>query len=77
MKMNLLIDVELSCQCHASALLLNAVSVSVWLGGWVIGKSDFNESPVVSPDLDLDFGLRLRVCQYCKSKEIFSSQLNS
>ena len=34
-----------------------------WLarGGWVGGKSDFNENPVVS--LDLDFGLRLRVCQ--------------
>ena len=29
-------------------------------GGWVVGKSDFNENPVVS--LDLDFGLRLRVC---------------
>ena len=27
------------------------------------GKSDFNENPVVSLDLDLDFGLRLRVCQ--------------
>ena len=34
-----------------------------WVGGWVVGKSDFNENPVVSPDLDLDFGLRLRVCQ--------------
>ena len=35
-----------------------------WLGvaGWVVGKSDFDENPVVS--LDLDFGLRLRVCQY-------------
>ena len=34
-------------------------------GGWlgVVGKSDFNENPVVSLDLDLDFGLRLRVCQ--------------
>ena len=31
--------------------------------GWVVGKSDFNENPVVSLDLDLDFGLRLRVCQ--------------
>ena len=27
----------------------------------MVGKSDFNENPVVS--LDLDFGLRLRVCQ--------------
>ena len=29
----------------------------------MVGKSDFNEIPVVSPDLDLDFGLPLRVCQ--------------
>ena len=34
------------------------------MGGWLVGKSDFNENPVVSPDLDLDFGLRLRVCQF-------------
>ena len=36
-----------------------------WLGvaGWVVGKSGFNENPVVSLDLDLDFGLRLRVRQ--------------
>ena len=30
----------------------------------MVGKSDFNENPVVSLDLDLDFGLGLRVCQY-------------
>ena len=35
-----------------------------WVAGWLVGKSDFNENPVVSPDLDLDFGLRLRVCQF-------------
>ena len=29
----------------------------------MVGKSDFNENPVVSLDLELDFGLRLRVCQ--------------
>ena len=31
----------------------------------MVGKSDFNENPVISLDLDLDldFGLRLRVCQ--------------
>ena len=31
----------------------------------MVGKSDFNENPVVSLDLDLDldFGLRTRVCQ--------------
>ena len=29
--------------------------------GWLVGKSDFNENPAVS--LELDFGLRLRVCQ--------------
>ena len=30
-----------------------------WLAGWgwVVGKSDFNENPVVSPDLDFDFDL--------------------
>ena len=26
-----------------------------WLGG--VGKSDFNENPVISPDLDLNFAL--------------------
>ena len=30
-------------------------------GDWLVGKSDFNENPVIS--LDLYFGLRLRVCQ--------------
>ena len=30
----------------------------------MVGKSDVNENPVVSLDLDLDFGLRLRVCQH-------------
>ena len=39
---------------------------SGWVG--VVGKSDFNENPVVSLDLDLDFGLWLRVCQ--KQNEI-------
>ena len=33
------------------------------MAGWEVGKSDFNENPVVSLDLDFDFGLRLRVCQ--------------
>ena len=30
-----------------------------WLagGGWVVRKTDFNEHPVVSLDLDLDFDL--------------------
>ena len=42
----------------------------MWLAGWVVGKSDFNENPVVSLDLDLDFGLRLRVCQ--NSAELIS-----
>ena len=28
-----------------------------WVAGWLVGKSDFNENPVVSLDLDLDFGL--------------------
>ena len=30
----------------------------------MVGKSDFNEIPAISPDLDLDFGLRPRVCQF-------------
>ena len=29
----------------------------------MVGKSDFNENPIVSLDFDFDFGLRLRVCQ--------------
>ena len=47
--------------------------------GWVVGKSDFNENPVVSPDLDLDFGLRLRVCQNnktIKKKSLRPSQVH-
>ena len=27
-----------------------------WLAGWVVGKSDFNENPVVRLDLDFDLG---------------------
>ena len=26
------------------------------MADWVVGKSDFNENQVVSPDLDLNFG---------------------
>ena len=50
----------------SSGLFLGLGSVRVGGGGWlgVVGKSDFNETPVVSLDLDLDFGLRLRVCQH-------------
>ena len=32
--------------------------------GWVGGKTDINENPVVSLDFDFDFGLRLRVCPF-------------
>ena len=39
------------------------------MAGWVVGISDFNENPVVSLDLDLDFGLRLRVCQKRNRRE--------
>ena len=39
------------------------------VAGWVVGKSDFDENPVVIPDLDLDFGLRLRVCQNINEHE--------
>ena len=35
----------------------------------MVGKSDFNENPVVSLDLDLGFGLRLRVCQKVEPKD--------
>ena len=31
--------------------------------GWLVGKFDFNENPVISLDVDLDFGLRLIDCQ--------------
>ena len=44
---------------HLSSLKLSRVVGLV--GGWVVGNSDFDENPVVS--LDLDLGLRLRVCQ--------------
>ena len=42
-----------------------------WLAGWgwVVGKSDFNENPVVSLDLDLDFRLQLRLCQKQQNKD--------
>ena len=30
----------------------------------MVGNFDFNENPVVSLDLDLNFGLRLRVCHF-------------
>ena len=33
----------------------------------MVGKSDFNENPVVS--LDLDFGLRLKVCQNLETRK--------
>ena len=33
------------------------------MAGWVVGKFDFNENPVLSLDLGLEFGLRFRVCQ--------------
>jgi len=49
--------------------------VAGWVAGRLVGKSDFNENPVVSPDLDLDFGLRLRVCQLVEDidEELFSA----
>ena len=47
------------------------------MGGWVVGKSDFNENPVVSLDLDLDFGLRLRVCQNFKKTSSVDSEIQN
>ena len=44
--------------------------------GWVVGKSDFNENPVVSVALDLDFGLRLRVCQFI-FKQLFQTSTSN
>ena len=41
-------------------LYLASLKLSQGGWGWVVGKSDFNENPVVSLNLDLDFGLRLR-----------------
>ena len=46
---------------HLASLKLSRVA---GLRG-VVRKSDFNENPVVSLDLDYDFGLRLRVYQFC------------
>ena len=51
----------LEVQLYLASLKLSRVAG--WVAGRLVGKSDFNENPVVSPDLDLDFGLRLRVCQ--------------
>ena len=39
-----------------------------WLDGWVAGKSYFKENQVISLNMDLDFGLQLKVCQYHKIK---------
>ena len=38
------------------------------MAGWTVGTSNFNEKPVVSLDLDLDFGLWLRVCQKSRTR---------
>ena len=35
---------------------------------------DFNENPVISPNLDLDFGLRPRVCQKLKCRSVHMSK---
>ena len=40
------------------------------MGGRVVGKSNFNENPAVSLDLDLDFGVQLRVCQLLKRNNL-------
>ena len=49
-----------------------------WLpagGGLVVaGKSDSNQNPVLSRDLDLDFRFRLRVCQK-KSSNLHSLEV--
>ena len=45
--------------------------------GWVFGFANPDENPVVSLDLDLDFGLYLRLCQKVEKNYfdfLFSSQ---
>ena len=44
---------------HLASLELSQVAGACW----VVEKSDFDGNLVVSLDLDLDFGLGLRVCQ--------------
>ena len=50
---NLLICFVLDILLYLAYLKLSRVGG--WVAGWVVGKSDFNENPVVG--LDLDFGL--------------------
>ena len=66
---NLMKNIFHNLQIHTNNFCFGYIIVSCffetfpadWVAGWPVGKSDFNENPVVSPDLD--FGLRLRVCQ--------------
>ena len=46
-----------------------------FLAGWPVRKFDFNKNPLIS--LDLDFGLRLRVCQKFQLLTITLYFLNS
>ena len=41
--------------------------------GWLVGKSDFSENPVVSLDLDLDLDLDLG---FVKIKKLFQADMN-
>ena len=52
--------------------MTSIVKLGVGWGGWLVlvGKSDFNESPVVQ----LGLGLRLRVCQLKNSKNLKNSE---
>ena len=52
--------------CKVMRTVIPSSYVLIWVGsttsssrsgwGWVVGKSDFNENPVVSLDLDFDLG---------------------
>ena len=49
--------------------------VAGWVGGWLVGESDFNENPVVSLDLDLDFGRRLKGLSIICLKDIIFTDI--
>ena len=67
---NLLMYTDNFCFGYIAVSCFFETFPGVGVAGWVVGKSDFNENPVVS--LDLDFGLRLRVCQNLTKWEHFT-----
>ena len=69
---NLLIYTNNFCFWYITVSYFFETFPGVWLagGGWLVGNSDFNENPVVSLDLEMDLGLRLRVCQNTKIRNL-------